>query len=169
MSANELIKWVSVSHDARTRVSKRLDLLLHTRVPHTSVLLHYGWCPNAYSRFNQTRVRLCTELVSGTPLYRWALNASQTQRRELQEILSITLCAWREYGFVHGDLSPRNLFISNTNKLTVFAIDWMIDLKSFAGTPAYTCMSALSSGKTFETDETAITRIVAKFLSSEQN
>lgn len=84
------------------------------------------------------------------------LKPTQTDLERFTSASKRLLQTWRKNGFVHGDLSPNNL---GWDGKTIFAFDWLADLNSRAGTPAYSHPKVARGIHDFESDAWAMSRV----------
>jgi serine/threonine protein kinase len=107
-------------------------------------LLSFGFCANL--------CRLEIERIQG--------NAFVQSTKVQAELLS-ALQDWRRKNFVHGDLSPRNILV-DANGMP-WCTDWLLELRSYEGTPKYASDEVFSGNHSFSSDHFALHRIFAEF------
>lgn len=144
----KLCKWVKFESRNLEKVQRRLHTLLKAEIPGIPKLLNYG--------FTDSRVRLELKWVDGETLYAMHPNRKRVATRI--NALADYLIQWKKLGFVHGDLSPRNIVIG---KQSLWCVDWLVDINSFAGTPAFASPKILKTGHTHETDLYAFRQILS--------
>ncbi len=151
-----LIKWQKISYSQLTRISERLSLM--QRYPPNSVpeLLNFGLTV-------ENSVRLCFQRVLGQNLNSCMHNLCLHEKKWIIDTLQKQISQWKNQDFVHGDLSLRNILYDNTNNQLWF-IDWILDLKSFSGTPYFASKEVFKGIHTYESDAFAMMRICDMLL-----
>ncbi|MBI3543872.1 MAG: hypothetical protein HY075_11420 [Deltaproteobacteria bacterium] len=113
-------------------------------------------------------LRLRSARVTGIPLWRLiaARELAPAPALALAGELERALRRWRVEGFVHGDLSPRNILVARERpELAVpWFIDWTVDLSSFAGTPRFAGREVFQGHRSFASDRYAIEEILCILL-----
>jgi Ser/Thr protein kinase RdoA (MazF antagonist) len=151
-----LVKWRHVPFAAQARVSARLAALRANPPAGVPPLHSYGWLAQGGAG---SRLRLSLGLVSGVPLAVCLPALGASTRLEVSEALRALLESWRKVGFVHGDLSPRNILV-DVRRAEVWCIDWILDLKGFEATPRYAAPAVFQGRRSHDTDRFALAEIL---------
>lgn len=114
----------------RVRVLRRLQWALRVRPRAVPGLLRFGLVSHTHLRVEFERV------PDGEPLFLVWPGLSLAQRREVEETAWTAVSSWEHCGFVHGDISTRNILVCVAG-LRVWFIDWVLDLESREGTPRF--------------------------------
>ena len=68
---------------------------------------------------------------------------------------------WKREGFIHGDLSLRNMLVNfDRGPVRLWFIDWITDLNSFEGTPRYASSEVYRGRRSHDSDRYAIEQIL---------
>jgi tRNA A-37 threonylcarbamoyl transferase component Bud32 len=111
--------------------------------------------------FAGSRLRLECLRVPGIPLARALPELSRGSRARLGRALIETASQWHRLGFVHGDLSPRNILVTRpASSSCSWFIDWVVDPTTFEATPAFSAPGLLGDQRSCASDSYAIKRIL---------
>ena len=131
-----------------------LKLSAPARIP---PLVSYG--------FTSGLVRIEHRRVQGRPLLSVSRLLSPEARLRLGRELRATIADWRSNGFVHGDLTPRNILVeTGPEGPRAWFVDWILDLSSFEGTPQFAASEVWEGRRSAESDCYAIDKILCILL-----
>lgn len=153
-TSNNLVKWRRLTPNSIPRIAQRLSEIRDHGPVNVPRLISYG--------FSGDLARLETERVPGTPLK--TSRIAQDQLLQVLAALSSQVELWRRDGFVHGDLSPRNILVdASSGRPQLWFIDWIVDLEGFEATPLYASPEVMNGRRSHDSDCYAIERISCIF------
>lgn len=151
-----ITKWVDIEGRSADRITRRLcHLAFHppSGVPRI----------RSYGLGSDSRLRIELERVPGRSLHSCLGQLSHQDRCELARRLSRQLAIWRGEGFVHGDLSLRNILIERQPHgplKRVWFIDFIFDLESRQGTPQFASPDVAKGVHSHDSDRYSIEQIL---------
>lgn len=137
------------------RVAARLQQIVSEPPPHVPRLLSYGLADHV--------LRLEFERIEGLSLHALNSHLEQSDTRlkaRLRYCFAQVLNDWNRNGFVHGDLSPRNILLDTRTGMGVWCIDWIVDLQSYECTPRYASLEVLKGLRSTQSDRHAFDTIL---------
>lgn len=146
------------------RIESRLHNIKNNPPNAIPAILSFGWISHCEkSKIDQALLRLELQCIVGLPLFRAAaLLSDQTLKSLCSELQKQTLI-WQKQGFVHGDLSPRNVLVATPRSSKIprlWFVDWVLDLKSYEATPAYASRDVYQRNRSWRSDEYALDRMI---------
>jgi hypothetical protein len=121
---------------ALSHVLRRLQKLAAKPPLFVPPLLRYGVL-NGRGSQNTTRLRLeVMKVPNALPLLTVWPSLSRSQQKQLLTQAHRALRVWAQFGFTHGDISPRNILLGLSSGQIHF-IDWVLNLNSLEGTPLF--------------------------------
>ena len=159
-TSETLVSWHQVKPSEIACLSKRLSEIKQKRPDHIPPLICYG--------FVNRGLRLEVQKVLGerfdSPFISRAFELKNQNKEIFFKITQAALQSWAHLPFIHGDLSPRNILVQldSTNQLiqNVWFIDWLLDLKSYRGTPKYCSPQVFHGKRSPLTDQFALETIL---------
>lgn len=153
-----IVKWARTPARRRREILERLRSIRLQPPLNVPALISYAFVERGAGR---AVLRLEFERVSGRPLQSSAeFSRTHPLRTQLLAAVNKSVENWKQIGFVHGDLSPRNILLDlhpQTGRLNrVWFIDWIVDLKGFEATPRYAAPEVFQGRRSVLTDQYAI-------------
>ena len=165
-----LIKWKTISlknpwdnngFQSIKRISDRLDHIYKTTPHNVAKLNCFGLINDAANQCVKFRIEF---LKLKMPNLASVCNLlSTSQRKRIKGSFYHSLKLWRKSGFIHGDLSPRNILIDFTTE-QVYFVDWILDLESFEATPQYASKEVYLKRRTWFSDHYSADIICSELL-----
>lgn len=161
---------------AVSRVSERILQIQKLRPPQVPITLEMGWIAalaepliphSGYYpsyRLNNHVLRLSLLRVQADPLFCLRSTLNQQTKQSIAIKIKESLFCWSKLGFIHGDLSPRNILINTKPFLQIYFIDWVLDLQSFIATPYYSNQEVYKGKRSLSSDQYAARKIVEWLL-----
>ncbi len=143
-----VIKTEIINKSKLTIIKKRIFNIFDNNIPFIHV-------PNKISIHSlnsyESIIKLEFKWINGVDLYHFTKSQSDRITEEIKFNLKQIINSWnKNYFFVHGDISLKNIIIQPNNEITF--IDWLIDLNNYAGTPYYASSEVYRGNHTFESD-----------------
>ena len=149
----KLVKWQHIQPNVEKRICQRLAQIMKVQPLGVPALLSFGWSST------NGLLRLEIERVPGIRLF----DLHFPIPLNIIQLLEGALVSWQSIGFIHGDLSPRNILVDIDAK-QVWFVDWVLDLSGFKGTPKYASKEVFLGKRSFESDQFALEHVLKNHI-----
>jgi hypothetical protein len=135
LAGEAIVKLVKVEWQRRKAVQDRLERWQKDPPTRVSKVLSYGWLPSLPGSVSSC-LRLSFARIRGVSLHQCWPKLATADRKNAEVQAAIVAELWHREGFVHGDISPRNILFDTSCK-QIWFIDCALDVASPQGTPAF--------------------------------